>query len=474
MRKHALVFSMLIISLSSVCQRQVKGDWMGTLNIGVKVRLILHIKKDSATGSYTATMDSPDQGAKGIPVSSLRVQGDSLHAEVNVIKGNYDGLFTDDTTLTGSWSQGPAKLALTLVKTNEVTALNRPQTPKPPFNYKSEDVEYDNADKSVHFAGTFTCPNSAGPFPAAILITGSGQQDRDETLFEHKPFAVIADYLTKEGLAVLRVDDRGMGKTTGDLLNATSEDFAKDVEAGLAYLKSRSETDTARLGLIGHSEGGLIAELLASRRKDINFVVLLAGPGIKGSVLLADQGAAILESEGYSADAVNLYKPFFSQVVNISITEKDTSVAFKKAWAAYESWKKTAPQTTRNQLGFTDDTAVKSILKNLVTTFLLPWMKYFLNNDPSKLVEKINAKVLALNGEKDIQVLAKPNLAGIKVALQKSKSKVADVEMLPGLNHLFQKCTKCSVSEYGQLEETINPAALTAIGDWLKKNELIK
>ncbi|MEJ7685333.1 MAG: alpha/beta fold hydrolase [Segetibacter sp.] len=468
MRKHALVFSMLIISLSAVCQRPVKGDWMGTLNIGVKVRLVLHIKNDSA-GSYTATMDSPDQGAKGLPVSSLSVRGDSLHVEVNVIKGNYEGLFINDTTVTGSWSQGPTKLALTLVKTNKTIALNRPQTPKPPFNYKSDDVEYDNADKSVHFAGTFTYPNSDGPFPAAILITGSGQQDRDETLFEHKPFAVIADYLTKKGFAILRVDDRGMGKTTGEVQNATSEDFAKDVEAGLSYLKSRKETDTSRLGLIGHSEGGLIAEFAASRRKDINFVVLLAGPGIKGSVLLADQGAAILEAEGYSSAVTNSYKPFYLQVINTSITEKDTLVAFKKVWAAFESWKKTTPETTRNQLGFTDDTTAKALLKNLVTTFSLPWMRYFLNNDPQKLIEKINAKVLALNGEKDVQVLAKPNLAGIKVALQKSKSKVSDIEMLPGLNHLFQKCIKCSVSEYGQLEETINPTALTAIGDWLKK-----
>lgn len=469
MKKPVLSFLLLIISLTASSQKQITGDWLGTLDAGVKLRIVLHIKKDSS-GAYNATMDSPDQGVKGIPVSSISVTGDSLHIGVNLVKGNYDGLFINDTTVTGSWSQGGAKLALTLVKSDKIVAFNRPQTPKPPFAYRSEEVEYNNSDKSVHFAGTFTYPNTKGSFPTAILITGSGQQDRDETIFEHKPFAVIADYLTKKGFAVLRVDDRGTGKSSGEVMHATSEDFAKDVEAGLSFLKSRPQTDTARLGLIGHSEGGLIAELVAARRKDINFVVLLAGPGVKGAVLLADQGAAILQAEGRSVAAVNSYKPFYLQLINISINEKDTANAFKKVWAAYESWKKKTPETSRNEIGFTNDTITKAILENLVNTFSLPWMKYFLNSDPEKLIEKINAKVLALNGEKDIQVLPKPNLGGIKAALQKSKSKLYDTEMLPGLNHLFQKCNKCSVSEYAQLEETINSAALNAMEDWLQKN----
>lgn len=470
MKKIILTIVSALLAVNCFSQtKNVTGTWLGTLDVGVKVRLVLHINRDTA-GFYNATMDSPDQGAKDIPVSSVTIEGDSLHVGVNIIKGNFDGLITNDMTITGTWSQGIAKLPLTIVRTNQIIALNRPQTPKPPFAYKSEDVEYFNADRSVHFGGTFTYPDSAGTFPTAILITGSGQQDRDETIFEHKPFAVIADYLTKRGFAILRVDDRGIGKTTGEAMTATSADFAKDVEAGISFLKSRPQTDTSRLGLIGHSEGGLIAALIAARRKDINFMILLAGPGIKGSLLLADQEAAILQSQGVSAAAANSYKSFYSQLINISLGAKDTATAFKEASTAFKQWEKTVSQVARKQLNLINDSVAEMQLRILVKTFSLPWMKYFLNSDPAILLKKTNAKVLALNGEKDVQVLAKPNLAGIIVALQKSKSRIYDAKMLQNLNHLFQRCIKCSVAEYAQIEETISPDALTAMGDWLQKN----
>jgi pimeloyl-ACP methyl ester carboxylesterase len=462
---------LLGFSIANGQSRMVTGDWQGTLDVGVKLRLVLHIKSD-APGTYTGTLDSPDQGVKGIAASSVTVVGDSLHVKVDLIKGNFDGLFINDTTVSGAWSQGPGKAALTLVNTKVEFKVNRPQTPKAPFGYKSEDVEYDNADKTVHLAGTLTYPNSGGRFPVAILITGSGQQDRDETLFEHKPFAVIADYLTKKGFAVLRVDDRGIGKTTGEVNTATSADFAKDVEAGIAYLKKRSEIDTTRIGLIGHSEGGLIAEVVASRRKDINFMVLLAGPGVKGSVLLSEQGRAVLESSGLPSAAANLYAPFYLQVINYSITEKDTATAYKKAWAFYKNWEKTTDAQTRQSLGFKDDTAAANILRGLINGLSLPWMQYFLNSDPAQLLQKTTAKVLALNGEKDVQVLAKLNIDGIDAAMRKSKSKVYNSKILPGLNHLFQKCNLCSVNEYAVLEETFSPAALQEMGDWLQQNVL--
>lgn len=470
MKKTTISFLLAILSIASFSQAvKVEGDWLGTLDVGVKLRLVLHVKSDS-TGSYSATLDSPDQGAKGIPVSSINITGDSLHVELKVINGKYEGAFTNDTTVTGSWSQGLALAALTLKKTKEVITINRPQTPKPPFSYSSNEVEYSNADNSVHFGGTFTYPSSGGPFPTAILITGSGQQDRDQTIFGHKPFAVIADYLTQRGFAVLRVDDRGTGKTTGEVMKATSFDFAKDVEAALAFLKKQPQTDTGRLGLIGHSEGALIAALVASRRKDINFMVLMAAPGVKGDDLLVDQAGAVFKAEGISPTTTNLYKPFYSQMMTISVTEKDTAVAFKKAWTAYTKWKLLAPGLNRNELGFTDDVTAAKMIQGLVHSFSVPWMKYFIQTDAAKLLEKTSAKVLAMNGEKDVQVLAKPNLAGIIVALQKSKSKVYDIKMLQNLNHLFQRCVKCSVSEYGQLEETINPEALIVLGNWLQKN----
>ncbi len=469
MKKMSLAVTAILLSVYCFSQPNISGTWLGSLDVGVKLRLVFHLKKDSS-GSYSATMDSPDQGAKGIAVSSAIVAGDSLHIGVNMIKGGFDGLLSNDTTITGIWSQGGFKAPLTIVKTNQVIALNRPQTPKPPFSYTAEEVEYSNADNSVHFGGTLTYPSSGGPFPTAILITGSGQQDRDETIFEHKPFAVIADYLTKKGFAILRVDDRGKGKTTGEVMTATSADFAKDVEAGLAYLKTRPQTDVKRLGMIGHSEGGLIAPMVAAQRKDIDFMILLAGPGIKGSVLLADQGDVILRSQGIPSATAGLYKTFYTRLLTIAVTEKDTSTAFKKTWAAFETWKTQASQADRNQLGFTNDSASAVVIHNLIKTTSLPWMKYFLNSDPATFLEKTNTKVLALNGEKDVQVIAEPNLKGIIVALQKSKSTVHDVKMLPGLNHLFQQCTQCTVAEYAQLEQTISPDALNAMGEWLEKN----
>ncbi len=469
MKKILLATALAVMSVCCFAQtKEASGTWLGTIDVGVKLRLVFQIKGDG-TGAYSATMESPDQGAKGIPVSLVSVGDDSLHIVVAVIKGRFDGRWMNDTTIAGVWSQGPVKAPLIISKTKEIIVLNRPQTPKPPFSYHVEDVEYTSADKSVHFGGTFTYPSMGGPFPTGILITGSGQQDRDETLFEHKPFAVIADYLTKKGYAILRVDDRGVGKTNGNVLNATSADFAKDVEAGLSFLKTRPQTDVKRLGLIGHSEGGLIAALVASKRRDIDFIVLLAAPGTKGSQLLADQNAAILKAGGISTETVNLYMPFFSTILKIA-SEKDTASSFSKIWKAYENWKKLVSEVQRKQLGFTTDSASAILLHSLARSVSMPWTTYFLNSDPAKLLETTNAKVLALNGEKDLQVIPGPNLNGISIALQKSKSPVHDTKMLPGLNHLFQKCATCTIDEYARLEQTIAPEVLDVMGEWLDRN----
>lgn len=474
MRKIFTTAIFILLTLITCAQtKTITGTWVGSLDVGVKLRLVFNISADSAS-SLKATMDSPDQGAKGINVSSVIFKGDSLHIELKPINGRYDGLVVNDTTVTGNWSQGPAKAALTLIKTDKIIARKRPQTPKPPINYISEDVEYNNIDKSVHFAGTLTYPNKNGIFPTVILISGSGQQDRDETIFEHKPFAVIADFLTKKGFAVLRVDDRGTGKTTGEVIKATSVDFASDVEAGIEFLKTRKQTDTKHIGLLGHSEGGLIASLIAGRRKDVDFIVLMASPGVKGSDVLTGQMQAILLSQKISYESVELYKKLYQQVISISINEKDTVGAFNKLWSYYQQWKQTATERNLVELNIKDDESTKKMLKGMMEAFSSPWMKYFLLSDATKDLVKTNAKVLALNGEKDLQVLAEPNLTGIKAALQNSKSQAFEVKTLPGLNHLFQQCTKCTVAEYGELEETINPDALTILGDWLQKEVLKK
>jgi uncharacterized protein len=471
MRK--LLLTLIAVLLSAYCFSQspkASGMWLGKLGM---IRLVFNVSEVSA-GIFTGTMDSPDQGAKGIPCSSVIVKGDSIIAEVSAVKGKFAGLFINDSTIAGKWVQGAGSFDLNLKKVTEIVAANRPQTPKPPFNYNVEEVAYDNADKTVHLAGTLTYPKQGGPFATAILITGSGQQDRDETIMEHKPFAVIADALTKQGFAVLRVDDRGVGGSKGMVLQATSADFAKDVQAGITYLKTRALVDQSKLGLIGHSEGALIAALVAAKNKDIDFVVMLAGPGVKGAVLLGDQAEAILKSQGVSADAAQAYRSFYLQMINDAANSKDTASAYNLSWKDYENWKNASTPVQRQQIGYTDDATASRIIHGLVAQLSQPWFIYFFQTDPSEYIQQIHAKVLALNGDKDLQVASKQNLAGIKAALQKSKSKVYLTKELPGLNHLFQTCKSCTLAEYGQLEETFSPLALNELITWLKANVLAK
>jgi uncharacterized protein len=474
MRRFLLTLTVTMLSVCCLAQSQkISGMWLGALDVGVKLRLVFHFSETTG-GILSGTMDSPDQGVKGIQCSSVVEKGDSVMAEIAAIKGSFEGMVVNDSTITGRWVQGARAFPLTLKKVTEVKAANRPQTPKPPFNYNTEEVAYDNADKTAHLAGTLTYPKQGGPFPAAILITGSGQQDRDETMMEHKPFAVIADALTKEGFAVLRVDDRGTGKSTGRVIDATSLDFAKDVEAGLAYLRTRAMIDKNKLGLIGHSEGGLIAALVAAKNKDIDFMVMLAGPGVKGSELLAEQAENILKSQGVSADAAHAYRSFYLQLINDASNSKDTTTAYNLSWKDYENWKQSSTEAQRRQIGYSDDAAASKIIHALVAQISQPWFVYFFQSDAARLLQQVHAKVLALNGDKDLQVNSKQNLAGVEAALQQSKSKAHLTKELPGLNHLFQTCKTCTIAEYGELEETFSPLALNEMITWLKANVLAK
>lgn len=473
MRNIICGFTFLLSAFSLSAQtKDIAGIWEGKLNVGIELRIVFHFSKND-DGSLKGTMDSPDQNVKDIPCNKVTVTADSVIAEVKLINGVYRAAITNDSTLTGLWLQGAGSFALTVKHVDKATEIKpKPQTPKPPFNYNSEDVEYNNADSSMHFGATFTYPKTGGPFVTAILITGSGQQDRDETILNHKPFAVIADYLTRNGYAVLRVDDRGMGKTTPlDVRNATSADFAKDVEASLAYINTRKEVDKNRIGLIGHSEGGLIADIVASRNKNIDFIIMLAGPGTKGDELLADQTRAIIMAAGVSKEAADAYKQAYQVILENAIS-MDTTSATNASMKYYKEWmQKTDPKILKElEAGDEDDNAVRKMISQMTAQFSTPWFKYFLQTDPAVFIKQLNCKVLALNGSKDVQVLPEQNLAGIKSALEKSKSKKYEVHELPGLNHLFQHCKQCTVAEYGQLDETFAPEALEMMVKWLNEN----
>ncbi|BAV09839.1 hypothetical protein SAMN05421788_1011272 [Filimonas lacunae] len=462
--KETIVFIALLISNGLFAQQpSLPGKWIG--KFGGQITLVFNLvqKQDSLTGTF----DSPDQMAFGIPLSQVTFLQDTLQVTLDNIKASYKGRLVNDTTISGSWKQGASLLPITFKK----TAVRRPQTPVPPFTYNSEDVEYDNADKSIRFGGTFTSPKTGGPFATAILITGSGQEDRDETVMGHKTFAVLADYLTKNGYGVLRVDDRGIGKTTGKVQDLTSEDQAADVEAAIDYLKTRKEVNAGKIGLIGHSEGGYIADIAGVKRAmDVHFIITLAGPGAKGSILLANQNEAILIKNGAPAVAAGAYRRFFLQLADMVTIHSDSATINQEALATYRRWKATVPDSVLLMLGMGNEEQAIAITQKLSKVFSTPSMRALLKANPSTYIEQLSCKYLALNGSEDIQVLPGINLPPIREAIAKSKIKVYDVLELKGLNHIFQHCRSCTFAEYAELEETFAPEALDTVVQWLNRH----
>lgn len=438
------------------------GLWLGTLSFGgMDLRVVVKIVK-TQDGSLKATMDSPDQGAKDIPVDSVLVEGNRLALEIKSNNGSYNGTFNPATQeIEGTWTQG-VSLPLKLKKVDKVPEIARAQEPKRPFPYLEEEVSYGNKKAGIKLAGTLTKPQGGGPFPAVLLITGSGAQDRNETIFGHKPFMVIADYLTRAGLAVLRVDDRGVGGTTGSLSTSTSEDLAADVLAGIDYLKGRPDIDARRIGLLGHSEGGIIAPMVAAKSPDIAFIVLLAGTGVAGEQILYEQGQLIARAEGEPeemiAKSLEIQKKSFALVKETN----DPKVIEQKLKPLYVEAYRAMPEDQKKAFG-SEEMWLKGEIKSLTS----PWFRFFLTYDPKPTLEKVKCPVLALGGSKDLQVPAEENLKAIGEALKAGGNTNYMVRELTGLNHLFQAAQTGGVSEYGKNEETFSPAALQIIGDWI-------
>jgi pimeloyl-ACP methyl ester carboxylesterase len=340
----------------------------------------------------------------------------------------------------------------------------------PPFPYKADSLVYTAPADTLHYGVTLTIPAGKGPFPAIILITGSGQQDRDETIFNHKPFAVLADFLTRRGYLVMRVDDRGAGLSNGDFNHATSYDFAKDVNNHIDFLRKRKDVDKKRIGLLGHSEGGLIAPIVATSRKDLNFIILLAGPGVPIAQLMAEQNEAVLRSSGIDSVAAKSYGSFFAGAIPRVAAAADTTIAKANLRADLDHWRATEhPNRVFATTGIKDEKSCDNYINQVVNRIYTPWFRAFMLFEPQPYLRKLDCRVLALNGNRDIQVLPASNLKGIRESLALAGNKHNLVEEIPGVNHLFQTCTTCSVMEYGVLTETVSPLALEKIGIWLQK-----
>jgi len=441
----------------------VEGAWTGTLDaMGTKLTIVFRVAKNP-DGSWRTLLDSPDQGAKDIPVSETTVKGDTLIFKSAAVMGAYEGLIQPDgKTAVGTWKQGGMSLPLTLSKTDQAPTVNRPQEPKPPFPYKQEEVAFKNEKAGVVLSGTLTLPEQGGPFAAVVMISGSGPQDRDEQLLAHKPFLVIADYLTRRGVAVLRCDDRGIGKSTGDFSTATSVDFASDALAAVAFLKSRKDIDSKRIGLAGHSEGAIIAPMVASQSKDVAFVILLAGPGMRGEELMYLQAARMSQAMGVDEKTISKNEATQRELFAVLNSEKDDAVAGKKLREILNKAMEGMTADEKAKTGSSEAT-IDAQIKRMLT----PWFRYFIAYDPAVELNRLRCPVLALWGEKDLQVPPKENMPLVEKALKKAGNKEAVLKVLPGLNHLFQTANTGSVSEYAQIEETFSPAALTVIGDWI-------
>lgn len=410
MKNKSLLVLLTLLFTFSVSAQNFIGSWNGKISFGgTSLHIVFNISENTE-GKTVCTMDSPDQSVKGIPASIEFASSDSISIRVPNIGIEYNGKFKNDT-IYGIYSQAGVKLELNLKK--EQLVYKRPQNPEPPYLYTTEEIEFVNEDANATLSGTITYPvnyQKGKKIPVIVMVTGSGPQNRDSEIYEHKPFLVIADYLAKNGFATLRYDDRCVGKSSGRYQAETTKEVAKDAALAVKYLRDTKQF--SKVGLLGHSEGGSVVFMLGAE-KLIDFGISMAGVGVQGDECLYQQGVAIAKQSGQEY------------------------------------------QLTKEQL--------REYLKSTMS----PWYEFFLDYDPASDISKTTCPVFVINGEKDLQVIASTNVDALKNNLPKNKK--SQVKIYPGLNHLFQECTTGLPTEYINIEQTISPIVLEDIASWLKQ-----
>jgi pimeloyl-ACP methyl ester carboxylesterase len=444
----------------------LEGFWQGTIKVGpLELRLVLRITAKPG-GAFTGALDSPDEGLKGIPINDITSKDGSVRLELKTVKTVFEGKWNKDgSEIEGKWMLSGQSFPVIFKRVAKPPEISRPQEPKKPYPYVEEEVAYENHKAGLKRTGSLTLPRGKGPFPAVLLIPGSGAHNRDEAVFGHRPFLVLADFLTRRGIAVLRVDDRGVGGSAGDKFKATSADLADDALAGVAFLKGRKEIAAAHIGLIGHSEGGIIAPLVAVQSKDVAFIVLLAGTGLTGDEVLYQQGKLILKAMGAGEEQFARQRRMQERLFAVLKQEKDDKAAEPKLRAVIDD--EFSKLSVLEKMLAGDRKAVPEAQFKMM---LSPWFRHFLTYDPRPVLLKVQCPVLALNGEKDVQVAAKENLQAIGEALKAGGNKDYTTKELPKLNHLFQTCQTGALSEYAKIEETLAPVVLETVADWIEKH----
>lgn len=436
----------------------LQGFWEGKLKLrGQELRMWLKIRTiDNST--FTASLDSPDQGVFDIQADSIVMVDTKVDFFISALSGAFSGTLQNDSSIVGEWSQAGLSWPVTFNRSHADPGYNRPQEPRPPFPYSEQDVYFKNSSKGIKLAGTLTLPKQQANMPAVVLISGSGPQDRNSSISGHKPFWVIADFLSRNGVAVLRFDDRGTGKSEGKFETATTFDFVDDANAALEFLKNHKGIQSDKIGIIGHSEGGLVVSMLAAKKKDLAFAILLAGPGTNGEQILYDQLKLILKANGASDRAIKKRLKLNRQIYAIAKSDLPFSEAKDEIVKLYKrkSWWMSKKRKEKESL--------TPYMANAVAIQVLSeWFRTFLIIEPADYIPKIHCPVLALNGSKDLQVPPDPNLIRIEEYLKSGGNKNFKCEKLEGLNHLFQHATSGSPNEYSTIEESFAPEALNEV-----------
>jgi len=440
-------------------ETNIEGIWKGPLKIGQsEQRFILYLTMDS-DGTMKATIDSPDEGVKGIAVEDVKYEKDVLVLEIEKTK-NYKGkLSRDGLRIEGKLTTSRMQIPLTLERTDEAYPSTRPQDPKKPYPYITEEVVFANKVAKVKLAGTLTIPKGKGPFPSALLISGTGPHDRNSAMMDHRPFLVLADHLTRMGIVVLRYDDRGTGYSTGLFSKATTTDFAEDAIAGIAYLRSRTDIDHDLIGLVGHSEGSVVAAMVAARLQNIAYVVMLSGMGISGDMTLIRQTESIAKASGIDKEIVGANISLQKKIYAVLKNNSDHQTLEKKLRTIYRS------QASALGQGINEEMELR--IQEHISQVTTPWFLYFVNYDPQSDLAKVKCPMFILFGEKDLQTPPQFHIPPIKRTLRSNGTSQTAVKIMPGLNHLFQNAETGLISEYNKISETISPSVLQLIGEWI-------
>lgn len=448
--------------------QNIEGDWFGYIPTqNANLKLVFHIdaipvERQENEGVFKGSMDSPDYGTFGLNLNGVTVNENKVIFDLNIFKIWFEGKLCSTDSLVGTFKQGDIVFPLTLRKSSAPLprSPNRPQEPKGPFPYKSKEIKFKNHEQDIELAGTLTLPEGNGPFPAVVLVSSSGAQNRNEEIMSHKPFWVIADYLTRNGIAVLRYDDRGVGESSGDFTKATTADFAFDAQAAVQYLKDHRKIIPSKIGIIGHSEGGMIASMVASADPDIHFIVMLASPGIPIDQMLLQQNEHAQVLSGVNPQEIAIRTELLRKFYDVLLNEPDDTKAKASIEAIIVKHQESMPKEIADQ--------IKKEIPETMAILLSPWFKYFIQCNPQSFLKQVKCPVLAMNGSKDSQVIPIENLNGIRQSLLDAGNQQIYTYIMPSLNHMMQYCDTGALSEYVKIEETISPEILQIVSDWIK------